>query len=102
MSDDLVAMLRIHFSADMKHEYPQTCLIEYEYERQKASDRIEKLEAALREIAEGDIPRTVKIPFRDDGQSSKHDRCKHGQWFYEDCGGCIEDYARKALEGKDD
>ena len=67
-----------------------------------AADRIEKLEAALREIAEGDIPRTVKIPFRDDGQSSKHDRCKHGQWFYEDCGGCIEDYARKALEGKDD
>ena len=50
MSDDLVAMLRIHFSADMKHEYPQTCLIEYEYERQKASDRIEKLEAALRKI----------------------------------------------------
>ena len=64
--------------------------------------RIEKLEAALRNIAEGDIPRTVKISFRDDGQSSKHDRCEHGQWFYEDCGCCIEDYARKALEGKDD
>lgn len=60
--------------------------------------RIETLEAALRNIAEGDIPRTVKIPFRDDGQSSKHDRCEHGQWFYEDCGCCIEDYARKALE----
>ena len=67
-----------------------------------AADRIEKLEAALREIAEGDIPRIVKIPFRDDGQPSKNDLCKHGQWFYEDCGGCIEDYARKALEGKDD
>jgi len=64
--------------------------------------RIEKLEAALKNISEGDIPRTVKIPFRDDGQSSKHDRCEHGQWFYEDCGCCIEDYARKALEGKDD
>lgn len=63
-----------------------------------AVDRIEQLEAALRNIAEGDIPRTVKIPFRDDGQSSKHDRCEHGQWFYEDCGCCIEDYARKALE----
>jgi len=66
-----------------------------------AASRIEKLEAALRNIVEGDIPRTVKIPFRDDGQSSKHDRCEHGQWFYEDCGCCIEDYARKALEGKD-
>ena len=64
--------------------------------------RIEKLEAVLRNIAEGDIPRTVKIPFRDDGQSSKHDRCEHGQWLYEDCGCCIEDYARKALEGKND
>ena len=64
--------------------------------------RIEELQAALRNIAEGDILRAVKIPFRDDGQSSKHDRCEHGQWFYEDCGCCIEDYARKALEGKDE
>lgn len=62
--------------------------------------RIEKLEAALRNIAEGDIPRTVKIPFCDDGQSSKHDRCEHGQWFYEDCGCCVEDYARKALNAE--
>ena len=69
---------------------------------EKQADRIEKLEAALRNIAEGDISRTVKIPFRDDGKPSKHDRCEHGQWFYEDCGCCIEDYARKALEGKDD
>jgi len=50
MKSDLVAMLRRDFSLDMKHEYPQTCLIEYEYERQKASDRIEKLEATLRWI----------------------------------------------------
>jgi len=60
--------------------------------------RIEKLEAALRGIAEGDIPRTVKIPFRDDGEPSKHDRCEHGQWMYEDCGRCIEDYARKEIK----
>jgi len=52
MKGDLVTMLRKDFSLDMKHEYPQTCLTEYEYERQKAADRIEKLEAALREIAE--------------------------------------------------
>jgi hypothetical protein len=64
----------------------------------EAASRIEKLEAALRNIAEGNIPRTVKTPFRDDGQSSKHDRCEHGQWFYEDCGCCIEDYARKEIE----
>ena len=63
-----------------------------------AADRIEKLEAALRKIAEGNIPRTVKTPFRDDGQPSKNDRCEHGQWLYEDCGCCIEDYARKEIE----
>jgi hypothetical protein len=50
MKSDLVAMLRRYFPADIKHEYPQTCLTEYEYERQKASDRIEKLEATLRWI----------------------------------------------------
>ena len=62
--------------------------------------RIEKLEAALRNIAEGDIPRTVKIPFHDDGRSSSHDRCEHGQWLYEDCGCCVEDYVRKALDAE--
>jgi hypothetical protein len=93
MTDDLVKRLR-----ETSDDWP-ACLVALE---QEAADRIEKLEAALRGIAENDIPRTVKIPFRDDGQSSKHDRCEHGQWFYEDCGCCIEDYARKALEGKDD
>jgi len=87
VTDDLVAQLREYGSCGMVFE---------------AADRIEKLETVLRNIAEGDIPRTVKISFRDDGQSSKHDRCEHGQWFYEDCGCCIEDYARKALEEKDE
>jgi hypothetical protein len=80
----------------------QHWLARYNEVLSEKSDRIEKLAAALKNIAEGDIPRTVKIPFRDDGQSSKHDRCEHGQWFYEDCGCCIEDYARKALEGEDE
>ncbi len=93
MSDDLVKRLWEEATADTS-----TC----SFLTEEAASRIEKLEAALRNIAEGDIPRTVKIPFRDDGQSSKHDRCEHGQWLYEDCGCCIEDYARKALEGKDD
>jgi len=74
MKSDLVTMLRKDFSLDMKHEYPQTCLTEYEYERQKASDRIEKLEAALRKYAEEE---------------------------YNGFNGSGE-HARKALEGKDD
>jgi len=93
VTDDLVKRLR-----ETSDDWP-ACLVALE---QEAASRIEKLETALRSIAEGDIPRTVKIAFRDDGQSSKHDRCEHGQWFYEDCGCCIEDYARKALEGKDE
>ena len=87
MSDDLVKRLR-------KNVMCGDAVIE------EAADLIEKLDAALRSIAEGDISRTVKIPFRDDGQSSKHDRCEHGQWLYEDCGCCIEDYARKALDAE--
>ena len=80
MTDDLVTMLRKDFSIDMKHEYPQTCLTEYEYERQKAADRIEKLEAALRELS-----------------------CKctsNCDWERGDI--CPSWIACKALEGKDD
>jgi hypothetical protein len=99
MSDDLVKRLRQRCEYEFIGGYKR---IEWEdKDALEAADRIEELRAALRDIAEGDIPRTVKIPFRDDGQSSKHDRCEHGQWFYEDCGCCIEDYARKALEGED-
>ena len=94
MSDDLVRRLRCYADIDDAVYNP--------WVYGEAADRIEKLEAALRNIAEGDIPRTVKIAFRDDRQPSKNDRCEHGQSFYEDCGCCIEDYARKALEGKDE
>jgi hypothetical protein len=99
MSEDLVKRLRELEQWIRKPDVPALTLSCDLFD--EAADRIEQLEAALRSIAEGDILRTVKIPFRDDGQSSKHDRCEHGQWFYEDCGCCIEDYARKALEGKD-
>ena len=77
MKSDLVTMLRKDFSLDMKHEYPQTCLTEYEYERQKAADRIEKLEAALREIIVH-----CEVPAPPNAEALKM-------------------FARKALEGKD-
>lgn len=75
----------------------QKLLIEQNAEIDSLKARIEKLEAALRNIAKGDIPRTVKAQFRDDGEPSKHDRCEHGQWMYEECGCCVEDYAREVL-----
>lgn len=68
------------------------------YLAKPALDRIEKLEAALRNISDGEIPRTVKTRFRDDGEPSKHDRCEHGQWMYEECACCVEDYAREVLK----
>jgi len=98
MSDDL----KLPQVGELTFPQWQDWLLRYNSVLSDRESRIEKLEAALRNIAEGDIPRIIKIPFRDDGQSSKHDRCEHGQWFYEDCGCCIEDYARKALEGKDE
>ena len=85
MTDDLVAMLRKDFSLDMKHEYPQTCLIEYEYERQKASDRIEKLEAALREI--------LSLHYDHGAKAAEDIYIRDGMTF---------DIASKALEGKDE
>jgi hypothetical protein len=68
----------------------------------EAASRIKKLRAALRNISEGDILRTAKTQFRDDEEPSKHDRCEHGHWMYEECACCVEDYARKVLEGKDE
>lgn len=61
-------------------------------------ERIDNLEAALRNISEGDIPRTVKKFFRDDRKPSKNDRCEHGRWMYEECWCCVEDYAREVLK----
>ena len=81
MKNDLVAMLKKDFSLDMKHEYPQTCLTEYEYERQKASDHIEKLESVLRDVVvtlnSEEIPYMVRNRYA-----------------------CV--IAEEALEGKDD
>jgi len=79
MSDDLVKRLRD--AADRaKREYPEVFRVSEEI-TYEAADRIEKLEAALREIADG--PR--------DADKS------YVSLFYE-----IQSEARKALEGKDD
>lgn len=57
---------------------------------------VESKNAALRAICEGDIPRPVAKPYRADGTPSKNDQCEHGQWMYEECGQCIEQFARDA------
>lgn len=61
-------------------------------------ERIEALELALSRIAEGDEPRPVSTSWFPDGRASKHDKCAHDVWMYEDCGNCVSDFARAALK----
>jgi hypothetical protein len=62
-------------------------------EDRDALDRLTKALEALERIAQGDHDRPVAKPFRDDGKPSKHDRCPHGAYLYEDCGGCVAEFA---------
>jgi hypothetical protein len=59
---------------------------------------IERLRAALREIAEGGEPRAHAMVYRADGVHSKHDRCQHDRAMHEDCGECVREFARQALQ----
>lgn len=58
---------------------------------------IARLKEALDKIAQGDVKRTVAVPWRE--TPSKHDKCPHSLMMYEDCGECIADFARAALKG---
>lgn len=60
-------------------------------------ERIERLDRALTAIMEGDVPRAVGKVYRRDGVSSKHDRCTHDEWMYNDCGTCIAEFAATAI-----
>lgn len=59
----------------------------------------DRMRGALEAIAEGDEPRPTGKAWNTDGSPSKHDKCTHGVWMYEDCGQCVAEFARKALEG---
>ena len=72
----------------------------------EAADRIEdltaeneRLRAALAKIADGTMPRPLGEPWRMDMTSSKHDRCVHGAWMYEQCEGCIDAFIASVLGG---
>lgn len=57
-----------------------------------------RIRAGVRKIIAGDYHRDVEYPYRIDGAPSKHDRCKHNGYFWEDCSGCITDALVKLLE----
>lgn len=65
-----------------------------------AEAEVAKLKEALTKIANQDEPRPIVAKFRGDGMPSKHDKCGHNRYHYEDCGECISAFARRALEGK--
>ena len=79
----------------------------YEYAADKgvilreAADEIERLREALRMIADGDVPRQHVLIWRTDGQYSKHDKCPHEKWMYDDCDECVASFARAALGEKE-
>ena len=66
-----------------------------------AADEIERLREALRMIADGDVPRQHVVRWRQDGQLSKHDKCPHDKWMYDDCDECVASFARTALGEKE-
>ena len=67
----------------------------------ESADEIERLREALRKIADGDVPRQHVLIWRTDGQYSKHDKCPHDKWMYDDCDECVASFARTALGEKE-
>lgn len=67
-----------------------------EFERAQAA-RIAELEAAITNVISGDYPVEIQHYWREDKAYSKHDKCKHGQWRYDDCGDCVDEYLQSAL-----
>lgn len=64
----------------------------------QAREALERAEAAMARVVEGDGGMTTATPWRDDGNPSKNDRCPHGEWMYESCGTCADAVLDPALE----
>jgi hypothetical protein len=60
--------------------------------------RIAELEAALRGIAAGDVPRPVAVSYRADGRPCKDDMCEHGLRILESCDECTVAFVRGVLK----
>jgi len=61
--------------------------------------QLQKLRIALHNISEYDIPRPVAYPWNHDGSPSKNDRCPHNVSMYDECAGCMAQYADDVLKG---
>lgn len=94
MSDNLVKRLRLNRST-LQMWLGEHLLEQYEKERTEAADRIEKLEAALRLIAQNDYGLQGMI---EDGTDTPENKAE----YYAGQVNRRRYVARKALEGKDD
>lgn len=63
----------------------------------KQAAEIKRLRTALTALRDGCETRPVGTRYREDGQPSKHDKCIHGVWMYEDCGQCVSLFVEAAL-----
>ena len=63
--------------------------------------QLQTLRIALYNIAQYDVLRPVAYPWRDDGAPSKNDRCSHNVAMYDECAGCLSQYADDVLRGLD-
>lgn len=67
----------------------------------EARAEVERLKGTLRTIEQGDIPRPVAWHYRADHRPSKYDRCEHQETMRADCGECLADFLRAALDTGD-
>lgn len=57
----------------------------------------DRLREGLVAIRDGDVPRPVGVSWFPDKTPSKHDKCVHGAWMYDECAECVSAVANALL-----
>jgi hypothetical protein len=70
---------------------------DYIAQHEAMAARLARLRAALVALRDGCEFRPLGTRYREDGQPSKHDKCVHGVWMYEDCGQCVSLFVEATL-----
>lgn len=60
-------------------------------------EEVERLRDVLTKISDGNIAPVIGERWAKDGTPSKHDKCIHSRYIWEDCDQCLSDFARQAL-----
>lgn len=102
---DICERLRRKYPVTYKPYAPPRARSSINPDGPEAAAEIERLSAenarlreALTNIADEAAPKMHAYPWRDDGMPSKHDKCPHGNWMYENCESCVAEYASAALK----